>query len=112
MGWRLKKNKESWSLHHIIDKGRDKATGKKIRPSRVLLDRELIENGFDPTWSHERAKAFYKETFQAKEEIKRQADKKAKTSSRSISIYDIEGQMSSVVLEALIIAMGLDNYGR
>lgn len=34
------------------------------------------------------------------------------TSSRSISIYDIEGQMSSVVLEALIIAMGLDNYVR
>lgn len=83
MGWRLKPNKSktSWSLHHIVDKGRDK-NGKKIRPARVLADSEVKAHGFDPNWSYEIALKYYRNTFQAEQSKKRDAEKMAKAKAR------------------------------
>jgi hypothetical protein len=83
MGWRLKPNKDktSWSLHHIVDKGRDKS-GKKIRPARVLADSEVKAHGFDPNWSYENALKYYRNSFQAEQSKKRDAEKMAKAKAR------------------------------
>ncbi|WP_413292320.1 hypothetical protein ACLSU7_13025 [Bdellovibrio sp. HCB185ZH] len=83
MGWRLKPNKSrtSWSLHHIVDKGKDK-NGKKLRPARVLADSEIKAHGFDPNWSYEAALKYYRNTFQAEQSKKREAEKMAKAKAR------------------------------
>ncbi|MGZ3744538.1 MAG: hypothetical protein ACXWRE_13220 [Pseudobdellovibrionaceae bacterium] len=83
MGWRLKPNtaRTTWSLHHIVDKGLDK-NGKKLRPARVIERSQLVEFGFNPSWSYEQALRYYNNTFKAEQEFRRKAEKKAKAKAR------------------------------
>ena len=90
MGWRLKLNQsESWSLHHVIDKGRDEK-GKVVRHTRVLSEKELISHGFDPKWKYQVAKEFYQKNFQAKEKLKRDAESKARAQARVLKFQRVE----------------------